>query len=86
MHKPDYTVLVDLKDDNAQPEYYILPTLELDRELDDIFQRWLVAKPERAKPHNPANRMRRIGDSEYQQKWLARWKGVWALILGQLEA
>jgi hypothetical protein len=43
MHKPDYAVFLDLKDDNAQPEYYILPTLELDRELDEIFQCWLVA-------------------------------------------
>jgi hypothetical protein len=43
-------------------------------------------KPKRAKPHNPANRMLRIGDSEYQQKWLAQWEGVWAPNLSQLEA
>lgn len=84
--KLDYTVMVDLKDENTQPEYYVVPTLVLDRELNNIFERWLLSEPKQGKPHNPKNPMRRIGDSEYQQKWLAQWKGAWTLILSELEA
>ena len=82
----DYTVLVDLKDENTPPEYYIVPTFKLDRELKAIFKRWLESPPKRKNPHNPDNRMRRIGDSEYQQTWLSRWKGNWNLILNELES
>lgn len=82
----DYTVLVDLKDENTQPEYCVLPTFVLDRELKEIFERWLQSEPKRGKPHNPKNPMRRIGDSEHQQEWLAGWKGAWSLILNELEA
>lgn len=83
--KLDFTVLVDLKDAEASPEYYIIPTLELDSELKNIFKRWLESPPKRKKPHNPKNPMRRIGDSEYQRNWLAKCKGAWSLILSELE-
>jgi len=84
--RADFTVLVDLKEENSQPEYYAVPTMTLDGELRAIFQRWLGSLPKRGKSHNPNNHMRRIGTSEYQQQWLSGYKGAWTLILRELEA
>lgn len=81
----DFSVLVDLKGEDASPEYYVIPTIELDKELKTIYQRWLDSPPKRKKPHNPDNPMRRIGGTEYQEKWLSRWKNEWSLILRELE-
>jgi len=83
--KSDFTVLVDLKDSQTSPEYYIIKTMELANELRAIFKRWLESPPKRGKPHNPNNRMRRIGASTYQQEWLSRWKGAWHRIISDLE-
>jgi hypothetical protein len=81
----DFSVLVDLKGEGASPEYYVIPTIELDKELKAINQRWLNSPPKRGKPHNPDDPMRRIGDTADQQKWLSRWKNEWSLILRELE-
>ena len=84
--EPDFTVLVDLKDSQTSPNYYIIPTVELDKKLREIFEYWLKSPSRRAsKPHNPNNKMRRIGASENQQKWLSQWMGAWSLILSDLE-
>ncbi len=83
--KPDVTALVDLKDEQTPPEYYIVPTLELDRELKAIFKRWLESPPKRGKPHTNNNLMRRIGGSPYQQECLSKWKGSWSIIINELE-
>ena len=84
--KSDFTVLVDLKDTQTSPEYYIIPTVELDKELRAIFERWLESPPKRgSKPHNPSNKMRRIGASEYQKKFLSSGKWDWDKILNALK-
>ena len=82
--RSDFSVLVDLRGDDAAPEYYVIPTTELDNELKAIHQRWLESPPKRGKPHSTDNLMRRIGDTEYQQKWLSQWKNKWSLILHEL--
>ena len=76
--------MVDLGGDDTAPEYYVIPTTEHDKELKAIHQRWLDSAPKRGKPHSTDNPMRRIGDTEYQQKWLSQWKNKWSLILREL--
>ena len=80
----DFSVLVDLGGDDAKPEYYVIRTTDLDKELKAIYQRWLDSPPKRGKPRSADNLMRRIGDTEHQQKWLSQWKNKWSLILGEL--
>ena len=85
--RSDFTVMVDLKDEQTSPEYYIVPTVKLDQRLKDIFEYWLKSPSRRvSKPHNPNNKMRRIGASVAQKEWLSQWKGAWSLILNDLEA
>lgn len=85
--RADFTVMVDLKNEQTSPEYYVVPTAKLNQKLKDIFEYWLRSPSKRVgKPHNPNNKMRRIGASENQQKWLSQWKGAWSLILSNLEA
>ncbi len=82
---PDFTVLVDLKDDDTQPEYCIVSTVELEARLRDIYNYWVNQPPKRgSKPHNPDMRMRRIGFSKYHKDWLFEHKGAWHLILAEL--
>lgn len=57
----DFTIAVDLKDEQTSPDYYVIPTTELDTELKRIFNLWLNSPPKRGKPRNPKNPMRRIG-------------------------
>jgi hypothetical protein len=81
----DFTVLVDLKDVNSHPEYYIVPTIELDTRLRDIHNYWVKLPPKRgSKPHNPDDRMRRIGFSEHHRNWLFEHEGAWHLIIAEL--
>jgi len=83
--KSDFTVLVDLKGVETSPEYYIIPTAKLNQKLKDIFEHWLKSPPRRGnKPHDPNNKMRRIGASIAQKEWLSQWRGAWPLILSEL--
>ena len=83
----DFVVLVDLKNLDTSPGYYVIPTVKLDKELRAIFERWLKSPSKRGnKPHDPTNKMRRIGASDYQKKFLLEGKGNWSLILRELEA
>jgi len=85
-HERDFTVLVDLKNEKTPPEYYVIPTVGLDNKLREIFDYWLKSPPKRGKPHNPNNRMLRIGGTERQEDWLSKWKGNWALVIKSLES
>ena len=82
---PDFTVMVDLKDVNSHPEYYIVSTVELDTRLKEIYNYWINLPPKRGnKPHNPDNRMRRIGFSQHHKDWQLEHQGAWHLILTEL--
>ena len=78
---PDFTVLVDLKDEQSSPEYYIVPTSELNNRLKSIHEYWVKLPSKRSKPHDPNNRMRRIGFTEHHKNWLLEHRGAWHLIL-----
>ena len=83
--KGDFTILVDFREPGGSPEYYVIPTPQLDMKLREIFNYWLQLPPKRSKPHSPSNRMLRIGGSIRQQEWLSDWKGAWHLILEYLK-
>jgi len=85
--KSDFTVLVDLINEQTPPEYYIVQTHELDRRLKDIFKYWVAEPSKRSKSHNPNNKMRRIGmDFPHHREWLLNAKGAWHLILNDLKS
>ena len=85
--KSDFSVLVDLKDPQTSPEYYIVPTIELDRRFRDIHEYWLKLPSKQGKPHDKNNRMRRIGLTfPHHKDWLCEASGKWSLILSDLEA
>jgi len=78
-------VLVDLKDNNTSPEYFIIPTKELDNALRALHEHWLNSPAKRGKPHSPDNRMFRFGGTKFQDEWLSKWKGAWPLILNEFD-
>jgi len=85
-NEADFTVLVDLGDQQTPPKYYIVPTKELDRRLKEIHEWWLKQTPKRGKSHDPNSRMRRIGLTfPHHRDWLSNAMGAWHLILSALE-
>lgn len=86
--KPDFTILVDLRNQQTPPEYYIVSTAELDRRLKDIHEYWLKSPTKRGKkPHDPKSRMRRIGLTfPHQKDWLSDARAAWSRILIDLES
>jgi hypothetical protein len=82
----DFTVLVDLGDQQTPPRYYVVPTTKLDKRLRDIHEYWLKQAPKRGKQHDPNSRMRRIGFTTHQKEWLSQAREAWSLILNDLEA
>jgi len=85
--KSDFTVLVDLGDQQTPPKYYIVPTMELDKRLKEIHEWWVKQAPKRGKPHDPNSKMRRIGLAfPHHKDWLSNARGAWSLILSDLEA
>jgi hypothetical protein len=83
--KSDFTVLVDLGEQRTPPRYYIVPTAELDKRLNEEYKQWVEQPPKRGKPHDPNNRMRRIGLTfPHHKEWLSNAKDAWSLILGDL--
>ena len=49
----DYTILVDLKEPQSQPDYYIFKTTDLDRIIEEDFKRWLGLPGRKGRPHDP---------------------------------
>lgn len=78
----DLTVLVDLPEPQEPPHYYIVPTVQLDKRLKDGFSRWLGQPPRNRarKPHDPKNKMRRIGYEAEDWRWLEQFRDRWELI------
>lgn len=78
----DFVVLVGLAREEP-PEYWIVPTLDLDRELQRLHDAWLKAPGLGGRKHKE-NQMRRIGHTPRDQEWLAAFKGRWDLALAAL--
>ena len=79
----DFTVLVHLGKPPVPPEYWVIPTPDLNKALRDAHKKWLDS-PAIRRPHDPQNRMHRIGKHDYQVKWLNQFKGRWELLLADL--
>ena len=78
----DFTVLVNLTEDNQQMDYFILPTGMLDQILKDDFQVWLNTPGVRGQPHNPGNVKRNLSYTKYQE-FLAEFQNAWECLQTQ---
>ncbi len=84
----DFTVLVDLKDEAHSPEYYVLSTVVLDKQLREDFKHWLETPGRAGRRHNESNRMYRFGHLPHHLPLLEESRGGkgWELILDFLES
>lgn len=78
----DFVVLVGLAHEQA-PEYWIVPTAALDRELRWNHSEWLNAPGRGGRPHKDTG-MQRIGSMVHDKEWLAPYRGQWGPILAAL--
>ena len=80
----DFTILVHLGKPPISPEFWVVPSSDLDKALKEAQKRWLDTPGKNGRRHDPQNRMHRIGKHDYQVKWLNQFKGRWELLLADL--
>jgi len=75
IRESDFCVLVDIG--SAAPEYYVMPTRQLEKKLLEFFDEWLAAKPTRS----AENRVIAfdLGHVDHEQ-WLSRFKNDWTVL------
>jgi hypothetical protein len=78
----DFTILVDLPESPEPARFYVVPTPQLDQQLRDDFTWWVNQPPKnkQGRPHDPRNKMRRIGHKPEQWDWLKAFRDKWELI------
>jgi len=75
-------VLVHIKREGA-PDYWVVPTPKLDKELNRHHTKWLALPGKGGRPHKDTL-MRRYGQEPVHQEWLAPYKDNWDLVLAEL--
>lgn len=76
----DFTVLVNLTKDTRDLAFYVMPTQELNRWLEDDFKRWVETPGKKGQPHNPANKKRHLNSIKFQgelKRHLEDWECLW---------
>ena len=79
--KGDFTVLVDLAMDIKDMNYYIVPTIIIDKWLESDFEKWLSTPGKNNRKHSPTNPKRnleyRLHENElinYRNNWELMWE------------
>ena len=76
----DYSVLVDLKPKEQHPDYFVVPTRDLDEVLRANFEAWLRAPSRGLKEHDPDSKQRRLGGTTEDTNWLGQYRDAWGLL------
>ena len=76
----DFVCLVDLKETEDNPDYYIFPTQELNDVILDDFQKWVRKPGKNDRPHDPNNRHRSFGNLLHHKEMLAQAKNKWKIL------
>ena len=72
----DFTVLVDLMEKNEKPEFYIIPSSEVNKVLKEDFDKWVNTPGPIKKQRSPDNPKRHI-DKRERAAWLNNYKEKW---------
>jgi hypothetical protein len=76
----DFTVLVNLAEDNADLRFYIVPTVTVDTWLNADFKKWVEAPGKLGRAHDPSNTKRNLSEKSRQEELLAylgKWDVLW---------
>lgn len=75
----DFTVLVNLSKDIKDMEFFILPTLLLNKWLEEDFERWFSSPPKRGKPHAADNPKRHLIYGHFKEE-LSKYRNNWDIL------
>ena len=75
----DFVVLVNLKTKFERPDFYIIPTFQVDSWLKERFEEWLRSPGKHGRAHNPENKKRHLNYKFYAQT-LEVYRDKWAII------
>ncbi len=83
-NKDDFIVLVNLTEETSRLEFFILPTIIVDKWLKDDFEKWVNTPGAKGQPHNPNNRFRHLKFQDYSDHlsfYKNNWNILWADII-----
>lgn len=78
----DFTVLVSLGPPGKANEYYVLPTRELKKRLEEDFKEWVDVTGRGGRARDRNNRVRNILREKHGE-WLRGYKDNWGILWGE---
>jgi len=75
--KGDFTILVNLTRETKDLQFFIVPTIRLDRWLKRDFRRWVTTPGKKGQQRNPANKKRHLPYSRYEKDLDTNWNVLW---------
>ncbi len=77
----DFTVLVNLTRETRDMEFYVVPTVLLNKWLSDDFDKWVRTPGRNGRPHDSSNKKRNLSHPkfrellvEHRENWDALWR------------
>ena len=76
----DFVVLVNIKNSDSRPDFYIIPTSRVDSWLKGSFRKWVKTPGRHGRRHNPENKKRNLPSGTYERQlkqYKDKWDSIW---------
>jgi len=76
--KNDCTILVNLTTNTQDLRFYVLPTFQINKWLEEDFNKWVNSPGKNGRPHNPKNAKRTLNEGKPGLvQFIDNWQKVW---------
>ena len=77
----DFVVMVNLKGEFERPDFYIVPTHQIDEWLRTEYEKWVRTPGKNGRPHDPRNKQRHLDHPKFEEvlnrDYRDRWQLMW---------
>ena len=77
----DFIVLVNLKTKLERPDFFIVPTMQINRWPVSEYKKWLKTPGKNNRPHSPDNKQRHLSFKKFEKVLIAKYSDNWGAIL-----
>lgn len=81
--KNDFIVLVNLKLNFERPDFFVVPTVQVNRWLMSEFNKWLKTPGKNNRPHSVNNKQRHLSYKKFEKILVAKYRDDWDSILSR---
>jgi hypothetical protein len=80
----DFVVMVELKNKLERPNFWIVPTHQINKWLNNEYKRWVATPGKKGQQRNAENKQRHLShkrfanklDKQYRDNWELIWKAI----------